>query len=360
MVIHVRAPGRVNIIAEHTDYTDGFVLPMAIDLGVEITGEPSDERSLIVTSREEASTIELSTDADPRGDGSWRDYFAGVVRALRESGEVVPGARIEIRSSLPIGAGLSSSAALLVGTLYLLHELQGRTIDRTALARLAQRAEFLGTGARTGIMDQFVIANGRAGRAVLLDCRSLEETLVRLPSSASFLVVDSGVRHSVATSEYNVRRQECEAAAAALGVAALRDAGDGDRAKIEGLEEPLRSRALHVVQENERVLAASRAFEDADLALAGRLMSASHRSLRDLYEVSVPELDEIVDVAERTPGVHGARMTGAGFGGCVVVLIDAQRAGSVREHLLSSLRKRRGVDLRSWNVRASDGVEVIA
>jgi galactokinase len=335
------APGRVNLIGEHTDYNDGFVLPMAIDRGVVVAGAPRDDTRVRVRSLNQDAVVEFDL-ARPSGGlrGTWIDYVEGVAQALRERGVAVAGAELVLESDVPAGAGLSSSAALEMSVGTALVGLSGATLDGVALAQAGQAAEHRYVGTRCGIMDQYISALGREDHALLIDCRSLEPLHVPLAlPGVSVVMCDTRVAHSLAGSAYNTRREECEKGvellrAALPAIRALRDVSEADLARHEGLlPDPIRRRCRHVVGENARTLAAAEALRRGELETFGKLMAGSHRSLRDDYEVSCPELDVLAEVAEATPGVLGGRMTGGGFGGSTVNLvrdeaIDAFRAAT--------------------------------
>jgi len=357
-----RAPGRVNLIGEHTDYNDGFVLPMALDRSTWVAAAPRGDRAIVVRSREldEEDVFDLD-DSLPRPQGRWSDYVRGVATildrgperaALQEppacqSGVARPfqgrvcGADLLIASDVPIGAGVSSSAALEVACAGALLDLAGGTMDPTPIARACQRAEHEFVGIRCGIMDQMIACHGRAGHALLLDTRSLERTFVPLPDSIRVLVCNTMVRHELASGEYNRRRADCELGVAALRravpvIRALRDATleqlDAVRAD---LPDPVYARCRHVITENNRVGRAADALMREDFSECGALMAASHASLRDDYDVSCRELDVMADIVADCDGVFGARMTGGGFGGCVVAIVEASRAS---DDLLQSIR----------------------
>jgi galactokinase len=342
------APGRVNLIGEHTDYNDGFVLPMAIDRHVIIAFAPRPDRTVRVHSVEFGLTRELSLESIERrstlepdrrsGRGGWFGYIAGVAWAMAGAGNQLSGADLLIVSDLPVGAGLSSSAALEIAVALALTHAAGLEWDPRSAAVLAQRAEHEFAGVACGIMDQLSVAAAREGCALLLDCRSLDTIDVPIPSRARLLVFDSGVKRELATSAYNDRRAACERVVEAIRaqhpeVRALRDADESMLAQVSSLDSTDRRRALHVIAENRRPAALAAAFAAADLVAAGRLMLESHESLRDLYEVSSPELNSIVELAMQQPGCHGARLTGAGFGGCAIALVEE---GSV-ERVMSSV-----------------------
>jgi len=342
-----RAPGRVNLIGEHTDYNDGYVMPMAIDRSTWAAAAARVDGTICVRSdafgethtidldklRERASSDELPGGRAPRSGqraaGGWSDYVAGVAAVLEEVGAVC-GADLLIVSEVPIGAGLSSSAALEVAVGLALSRLSGLTIDSTRLALSCQRAEHEFAGTRCGVMDQMIACHGRAGTVLLLDTRTLACEWVPLPSSVRVVVCNTMVAHELATAEYNSRRADCEAGVAALArrfddVRALRDASLPQLvASRRDISDRVFRRCRHVIAENARVQQAAAAFRAHDYRLFGRLMGESHSSLRDDYEVSCPELDLMTSIVTSCAGVYGARMTGGGFGGCVVAIADAR------------------------------------
>ncbi|MGH9165422.1 MAG: galactokinase [Acidimicrobiales bacterium] len=325
--VRAYAPGRVNLIGDHTDYTGGWALPMAIDRGTTVELVPGGSTVELVSADDpEPASVSLDLSAWPAG---WARYVAGVVAVLRPP----MGGRGSVTTTLPIGAGLSSSAALEVA-LALALGFDGSPLE---LALATQRAELLAWGTPTGMMDQLASAAGVAGHALLVDCSSQEVTPVPLPAGVEVVVVDSGQRRSVATSAYGQRRRQCEAAADLVGP--LRSATLDDVAAVA--DPLLRRRIRHVVSENGRVLALVDALRSGDLARAGRLMTASHASLRDDFEVSTPVLDALVSDLTATPGVLGARLTGAGFGGCVVALVAP------------------GTPVPGWRVSAADGARLL-
>ena len=314
-----RAPARANLLGEHTDYNDGFVLPTPLPYFTTVSVGPGPAGRIEAHAARFDETLSRPLDAAPGGD--WLDYVLGCVRAVVEDGAAVEGLRATIESDVPMGAGISSSAALEVATLRALREWLGLNLDEVQVAKLGQRAESGYVGMPCGIMDQMVSSLGTPGQALFLDTRSLEHRLLALPQSHKLAVVHSGVSHRLTDGGYRQRRSECEAAAAALKVASLRDVDVGDLPSIDALPEPLNRRARHVVTENRRVLDGVAALERGDVATFGRLMVESHASQRDDYKVSVPEIDALVETALRR-GAVGARLTGGGFGGCIIALVE--------------------------------------
>lgn len=323
------APGRVNLLGEHTDYNDGYVLPTAIPQRTTVELAPNSLAEYIVYAADLATEARFHREEGP-GD-HFAQYVHGCIRGVEGLGVEVPVLDIHVRSDVPMGVGLSSSAALEVATLRALRELLGLDIDDVRIAQLAQRAEIDYAGVNCGIMDQMASSLADGGGMLFLDTRTLERRVLPMPAQTELLVLDSGLSRSLAASGYNERRAQCEQAAERLGVQALRDVGDP--AVVEFLPEPLRRRARHVVTENARVL---RAVEGVDAAEFGRLMNESHASLRDDYEVSVRALDRLVALLQAHPDVHGARLTGAGFGGACVALCRTGSAAKVARGVLAS------------------------
>jgi len=323
-----RAPGRVNLMGDHTDYNAGFVFPAAIPQRTEVELGRSEFRTARAWSRDVGAQIEeYEVGAERRGRG-WLDYVQAVTFALTRSGHGIGGFDVRIASSIPPGSGLSSSAALSVSLLRALRDAFVLPLDDREIARLARRAENEFIGAPVGIMDPMAVTFATTDRAMFLDTRTLEFELVNVPRAAELAVLHSGVAHRNETGGYKTRRAECELAAARLGVATLRDLSPDDLPRIDLLEPPLNRRARHVVTENERVLETVAAFRDERIEDAGRAFFESHRSLAEDFEVSTPEIDAMVDLARAAPGVLGARITGGGFGGAVVML--AARGEAVR------------------------------
>jgi galactokinase len=362
-----RAPGRVNLIGEHTDYNDGFVLPMAINRETMVAGVARTDRKLRVYTANLNKSAEFNLDvASPLQRGNWTGYVEGMARSVEADGARLTGADLLISSDVPVGAGLSSSAALEISVGYALLSLAGAEIDRVKLALAGQRAENEYTGARTGIMDQFISARGRAGNALLIDCRSLEAELVPLNSpDAVIAICDTGVKHSLASSAYNQRRSECEQGVELLrkslpDIRALRDVSVEVFRKHEAeLPEPVRQRCRHVVTEIKRTLDAVECFKRGDLNTVGQLMYASHKSLRDDYEVSCAELDVLVVQASKINGVYGARMTGGGFGGCTVNLVERGRLDEFQETIKLEYARATNREAKIYISEAANGAEEI-
>ncbi len=358
----VHAPGRVNLIGEHTDYNDGFVLPVAIDLGISIALVPAEDGRAELTLAETGETGTLDVAAVGERRGSWLDYVAGMAWALGESGAAPRGFRGLLASDLPQAAGLSSSAALEVVSAWALSGGDRPPVDPMRLVHVVQRSENGYIGLNNGIMDQFASVFGEPGRALLLDCRSLEHRSVPLPlDELSLVACHSGSPRKLEASAYNERRSQCEAAVAAIRrrepqVQALRDVTPSMLAAVRDTLDPVVARrAEHIVTENQRVMEAIDAFEAGDLDAVGRLFYASHASLRDRYEVSSPELDALVEIASATPGVIGARLTGAGFGGCTINLVRPDAVGALRERVMREYPARTGLTPRVFAVEASAG-----
>jgi galactokinase len=357
----------VNLIGEHTDYNLGFVLPVAIDLGISIALVPTDDGHAELTLAETDETGSFdATDPGARR-GSWLDYVAGMAWALGAAGIAPRGFRGLLASDLPQGAGLSSSAAIEVVSAWALTGGEAPPLDPMDLVHVVQRSENGYIGLNNGIMDQFASIFGEPGRALLLDCRSLDHRSIPLPLEGVALVAcHSGSTHRLEASAYNERRAQCEAAVAAIAAVepSVRSLRDVDPAMLERHRDRLDPvawrRARHVVDEDERVLAAIEAFETGDLEAVGRLFYASHASLRDLYEVSSPELDALVEIAAATPGVIGARLTGAGFGGCTINLVRGDAVGALRDAVLRDYPGRTGLTPRVFPVEASAGARRLA
>ena len=358
----VRAPGRVNLIGEHTDYNEGFVLPMAIDRAVVIAARRRHDRRVLLRALDfgAASAFDLPAIA-PDPAQPWSNYVRGVAFVLQRRELELPGMEAVIAGDVPIGAGLSSSAAIEVATAVAWRALGGFDLDGVTLALLCQQAENEFVGMRCGIMDQFIATLGQAGHALLIDCRDLSHRPVPLPAGVRIVVCDSRKRRGLVESAYNQRRQECEEAVRRLqavlpGVRALRDVRPEDLRQHQGLLPPsVLRRARHVVQENARVLASVAALEAGDLSTFGRLLNESHASLRDLYQVSCLELDALVEVAQAQPGCLGSRLTGAGFGGCTVSLVRTAAVADFAAAVARGYTARTGLTPEIYVCQAADG-----
>jgi galactokinase len=342
--VTAEAPGRVNLIGEHTDYNGGFVLPTAIPqrTGVELAARP-DQVIQVVSADVPGGTrvAEYNLGAETPG-RDWVDYVQGITHVVRAAGHRLTGFELRITSTVPIGSGLSSSAALEISLLRALRQAFGLAIDDVELARMGQRAENQFVGAQCGIMDQMAANLADERTALFLDCRSLAYQRVPLPPGADLIVINSGVAHDHAAGDYNTRRAECEKASRLLGAGQLRDLNMADMARISALPEPLCRRARHVVTENDRVLRAVQALKTGDLPQLGRLFFESHQSMRDDYQVSVKEIDHLVDLARNEPKVYGARLTGGGFGGSVVMLAHAGTGAAVARRIAQAYAAQSG------------------
>jgi galactokinase len=361
-----RAPGRVNLIGEHTDYNEGYVLPAAIGFSCCVGIAARDDRKLILYSENygeahEADLDELGT----RRSGHWADYPLGVAWALREAGYRLRGANIYIAGDVPLGAGLSSSAAIEVSTGYALLSVANHAIDRTKLALLCQRAENEYVGMRCGIMDQFVSCQGRAGHALMLDCRSLDYRALKLPPRVRLVICNTMVKHKLQAGEYNVRRAECEDAVRKLSAAlptirSLRDVNLEQLVEHRSLlSDALYRRCRHVISENQRVRDVADLFERGKTEGLRELMAASHESMRDDYEISCRELDAMVEIAGRQQGVYGARMTGGGFGGCTINFVDVEHATEFQRRVSAEYESAIGLRPDIYICEASQGAELV-
>ena len=361
-----RAPGRVNLIGEHTDYNDGFVMPAAMDLYTWVAAAPRKDSRVHVYSQNVREHAEMDLqNLNLRLQRHWSAYVLGVAASLRASGAEIGGANLLVEGKVPMGAGLSSSASVEVASGYALLETSKLSRSPVELAKICQRAENEYAGARCGIMDQMIACCGRAHYALMLDCRSLEYQLLPLFSDAQFVVCNSMVKHDHAAGEYNARRADCEAATRILagqlpGVRALRDVS------LEQLEqyaklltEVVYRRSRHVISENARVVEAREALQGGDPESFGQLMRESHRSLKEDYEVSSTELDLLVEIACGIAGVYGSRMTGGGFGGCTISLVRSGEVGGFKGAIAREYQRATGRTPDIYIVRASDGVREV-
>jgi len=361
------APGRVNLIGEHTDYNDGYVMPAALEFSTLVAASPRPDRTIRVYSMDMDEERTLDLDApDASGRHDWSDYVFGVAAMLEKSGRRLKGADLVVSSDVPIGAGLSSSAALEVATTHALLAASGLAFDPVDAAKISQRAENEYVGMRCGIMDQFIAARGVAGHALLIDCRTLEARNVALAPNLRLLITDSRVRHQHAGGEYNARREACEEGVRRLQpflgpIKALRDVTfDQLEAHKDALSDLVYRRCRHIVTENERVMEAERALAARDFAAAGRAMNASHVYMRDDFEITCPEVDFLADFAQSLPGVWGSRMTGGGFGGCTVTLVEADAVDSAAERIVEAYRETFRLDANVFVCTPSQGAHFVA
>lgn len=360
-----RAPGRINLIGEHTDYNDGFVMPCAIASETRVRAtERADATVTAHSTNGRAVSFDLTALA-PKQTQSWSGYLEGVAAGLVDAGVHVRGADVEVAGNVPIGAGLSSSASLEIAFALAMLAISDAGMPNAQLARLAQRAETDFVGTRCGIMDQFTVLEARAGSALFLDTRSLQRDYIGVPSDAAIAICNTMLKHKLAQSAYNRRRDECEAAVRILqkrdsGIRSLRDVSfDLLSAAERDLPQVLYKRARHVVTENERVRDAANALRRSDFHRMGALMYASHESLRTDYEVSCAELDLLVDLAKAFDGTIGARMTGGGFGGCTVNLVDASRVDAFREHVTQGYARATGIVPEIYDGTPSAGASAL-
>ncbi len=356
----VRAPGRVNLIGEHTDYNDGFVLPLAIDRAAWIALRPRNDCRVSVYSIDYNEGREFDLSALKHEKAGWVEYLKGVAWCLQDAGMNLKGFEGVLAGDVPLGAGLSSSAALEMATARAFAAVSGIPWDAVAQAKLGQRAENKWIGVNCGIMDQLISATGRAGHAMLIDCRSLELQPAPLPGGVAVVVLDTATRRGLVDSAYNERRSQCEAAAKAFGVRALRDVTPAAFASKDGqLDATTRRRARHVISEDDRTVRAVEAMRKGDIGTLGRLMNESHASLRDDYEVSSDALNAMVEAAQAHKACFGARMTGAGFGGCAVAIVGAEAADDFVAATSAAYQARSGNTPAVYVCRATDGAAVV-
>lgn len=360
-----RAPGRVNLIGEHTDYNEGFVMPMAIERAAYIALRPRTDSLVRIHSLDfdqygEFDLSDLPETAEPIKREGWLEYVRGVAWALRSAGYPLKGWEGICAGDVPIGAGLSSSAALELAVARAFAFSTGFTWDAKAIALLCQKAENQWVGVNTGIMDQMISAVGQAGRAVLIDCRSLDLAPAPLPEDTVVVILDTATRRELVTSAYNERRAQCEAAAAHFGVRVLRDVTlDQLNAAQADLDPVVFRRARHIISENARTVDANQAMNAGDAVELGRLMRGSHASLRDDFEVTNAALNTIVTIADAQPGCFGARMTGAGFGGCAVALVREDAAEAFSEAVTAAYASETGLSPAIYVTKATDGAGLL-
>lgn len=356
----VSAPGRVNLIGEHTDYNGGYVLPVAIDFATYIAAEPRDDKTIeaIAVDQDKARVrFDLNNPIEYDNAKPWSNYLRGVITEMQKAGYALNGANLVISGNIPQGAGLSSSAAFEIASLLALSKLFGETISGEQAALMGQAAENKFVGCNCGIMDQLVSALGRASKAMLLDCHTLERQYFSIPEDLSILIVNSNVQRGLVDSEYNIRRTQCEAAAKYFGFESLRDLSiDELIASKNNMEPILYKRAHHILSENHRTLSMANALREGDKESINQLMMASHISMRDDFEITVPPIDFLVELIQgQIQGRGGARMTGGGFGGCVVALINNNDIERVTDAILRQYNKETGLDPSLYVCKASEG-----
>lgn len=359
-----RAPGRVNLIGEHTDYNDGFVLPCAIQFGTVVAASPRNDGVIRVIAADydnEQDHFDLAAPIEPHPDAQWANYVRGVVRHLQMRAPSLGGADLVVGGDVPQGAGLSSSASLEVGIGKALQSLYELELTGTELALIGQEAENHFVGCECGVMDQLVSALGKAEHALLIDCRSLATTQVSLPAQSALMVINSNVRRGLVGSEYNLRRAQCEQGAAFLGATSLRDVALAQfESEADRMDAVVARRVRHVLSENARTLAAAEALAKGDLAAMGELMAQSHASMRDDFEITVPPIDALVEIVKEVIGkTGGVRLTGGGFGGCVVALMPVDAVERVRSAVLEKYPEQTGLQPDIYLCRACDGAALI-
>jgi len=357
--IIVRAPGRVNLIGEHTDYNDGFVLPLAIDRAIWIALNPRMDRRVYVHSLDFNHPVEFHLNNLSHQEG-WGEYVTGMAWALQKAGYILNGWEGVLAGDVPVGAGLSSSAALELAVARAFYAVSIWDWNGVEIAKLAQLNENEWLGVKTGIMDQMISANGQAGNALLIDCRSLELTPVKLPAKTGVVILDTSTRRGLVDSTYNERVAQCQAAAQFFGVKALRDVSwELFQTTGRGLSNLPYHRARHVITENKRTLEAVAAMKAEDASMLGDLMNASHESLRDDYEVSSDALNIMVSIAQAQNGCLGARMTGAGFGGCAVALVVQEKVHDFAVQTAASYKIKTGLNPHVYICEAANGAETV-
>ncbi len=367
-----RAPGRVNLIGEHTDYNNGFVLPCAIHFQTLVAVSPRDDAQVHVVACDEAhatDSFRLDRAITSRADAPWANYVRGVLHVLlrwmQASGKSLQGANLVITGDVPQGAGLSSSAALEVAVLQALNATQNLGLDPTTIAQLAQQAENDFVGCQCGIMDQLISARGEAGHALLIDCENLATRAVPMPDQVAIMIVHSRIRRGLVGSEYNLRREQCTRAARLLGVDSLREVRseqlDAALRTINATDPVAARRARHIVTENQRTLAATQALARGDLRVMGRLMAESHISMRDDFQITVPAMDKLVSILQQAIGDEGgARMTGGGFGGCAVALLPEAKVNDVCASVNALYRSPEGQQGTIYITRAAAGAGLLS
>ena len=354
----VRAPGRVNLIGEHTDYNDGFVLPMAIDRAFWIALTPRADSQVRVRSLDLEVDSAFDLHSLAKGEG-WLEYIKGVANELQKAGYKLSGFDAVTTGDVPRAAGLSSSAAVELATARAFAAVSGFAWDAAQMAKISQKAENQWVGVNCGIMDQMASAASKEGFALFLDCRTLEFQHAPLPENTSVVILDTSTRRGLVDSAYNERRSQCEEAARWFGVKALRDVSVDEFEKSSGLSEIVMKRARHIITENARVLEAVKVMKAGNVKRLGELFNASHTSLRDDFEVTNKALDQIVECAQEQPSCYGARMTGAGFGGCAVALVQEENAQEFTNAVSAAYKQRSGLDASVYVCKASEGASLV-
>lgn len=350
------SPGRVNIIGEHTDYNDGFVLPMAINYATWIALRPRQDNRVVVTALDKNEKLDFDLDNFSKGEGGWREYITGVAWALGEAGHELKGWEGVFSGDVPIGAGLSSSAALELAVARAFSLVSDLPWNPAQMALICQKAENHWVGVSSGIMDQMISASGKKNYALLIDCRNLDTQFVPLPPNTSVVVLDTATRRGLVDSAYNERREQCEAGARHFKIKALRDITlEQLMAAEDQLDHLTFRRARHIVSENSRVLQAVQAMVEGDSAALGKLINASHISMRDDFEISRAEMDQMVEIAQNQPGCYGARMTGGGFGGCAVALVEQDYVNTFQQTVRSQYREETGLNPQVYISYPVDG-----
>ena len=351
-----RSPGRVNIIGEHTDYNDGFVLPMAINFAAWIALRPRQDDRVILTALDKNEKLDFGLGGFSKGKGSWREYVKGVTWSLQEEGSELKGWEGVFSGDVPIGAGLSSSTALELALARAFALVSDLAWDPNQMALACQKAENGWVGVNSGIMDQIISASGKKDFALMIDCRSLKAKQVPLPKKTRFLILDTATRRSLLDSAYNERREECEAAACHFGVKTLRDITLDQLIERAGiLDLTLYRRAQHVISENQRVLDAVKALDEGNAAALGLLMNESHTSMRNDFEISRDEMNQMVAIAQSQPGCYGARMSGGGFGGCAIALVAEDQLASFQYNVARDYQKETSLEPKIYIISAVDG-----
>ncbi|MDH2927768.1 galactokinase [Lonepinella koalarum] len=366
--LNVYAPGRVNIIGEHTDYNDGFVMPCAINYGTAVSGAKRDDHifNVYAADLEDTDQFSLTTEITPVANKKWTGYVRGVVKFIQQHcPDFKQGADLVITGNVPLSAGLSSSASLEVAVGKFCQQLGNLALTDTQIALIGQMAENKFVGANCGNMDQLISALGEQGHLLMIDCRSLATVAVPVPENIAVMIVNSHVKHDLVTGEYNTRRQQCERAAEFFGVKALRDVSIEQfkqrEAELTAIDEDTAKRARHIVTENQRVLDAVQALNQGDIQTLGKLMGQSHDSMRDDFEITTPEIDYLVELAQVAVGnTGGARMTGGGFGGCIVAVAPVEKVDAVRQLIADNYQKQTGIKEDFYVCTASQGVQVWA